>query len=467
MTEPGQHLDAPAIASAVSRGELSASDVVARSVQAALAAQDHINAFTLIDAERASERAMGIDAKVAAGADPGPLAGVPVAVKDIVDHEGRVTTCGADFPAEPAIATAPCLARLEAAGAVIIGRTGLHEFAFGFSSENHWFGPVRNPWDADLSPGGSSGGSGAAVGASIVPFALGTDTGGSVRVPAALCGAVGLKVTHGRGSLRGVFPLASSLDTVGPIGRTVADVAAAYAVIGAHDAEDPWSAPRPVVVPGPPVPLPSLTVGVPHPWVDRGLDEDVAVAFEAALGALADHGATVVHLEDPLVASSSRLDASLYYEVASTHRERWQREPGRFGPEVAERIAVAMAVSGEDYLAARRWRAALRHAAERAFERCDVLVTPAVAALRKHIGVPTIRLGGDDVPYRSALGRFTAPVNHASLPALVLPLPADTRPPPSLQLIGPAWSESRLLEIGRALELSGICEAPAPPTWAR
>jgi len=181
----------------------------------------------------------------------GALAGVPIALKDLIDHAGRPNTAGSSYPAITPDASAPAVARLEAADAVIIGRTGLHEYAFGFSSENHWFGPVRNPWDLDLSPGGSSGGSAAAVAAGLAAGALGTDTGGSVRVPAALCGVVGLKVTHGRVPLRGVFPLGPSIDTVGPIGRSVVDIARLYETIAGFDPGDPWSAPRPVVPPAP------------------------------------------------------------------------------------------------------------------------------------------------------------------------------------------------------------------------
>ena len=233
-------------------------------------AADRFNAFIERDAD-ALNRADAIDAAAAAGSDPGPLAGVPIGLKDIIDHEGRTTTAGSSFYRNHAQRSAPVVSRVEAAGAVIVGRTGLHEFAYGFSSENDWFGPVRNPWDPTTSPGGSSGGSAVAVAAGIVPVAIGTDTGGSVRVPAALCGCMGLKVTHGRVPLTGVFPLASSLDTVGPIATTVADLAAVYAVIAGDDPDDPWSSPRPVTIPNGPATLSGLRVGVPHPWLDRPL----------------------------------------------------------------------------------------------------------------------------------------------------------------------------------------------------
>ena len=232
------------LAEAVGRGEVSATESVAAHLEAI--GDDPLNAFTLVDGDRALQRAADLDASLATGADPGPLAGGPVALKDLIDHAGRPTTCGSGFYREVPDRSATVVERIEAAGGVVIGRTGLHEFAFGFSSENDWFGPVRNPWDPATSPGGSSGGSAVAVAAGCAPLAVGTDTGGSVRVPAALGGIAGLKVTHGRIPLRGVFPLAASLDTVGPLARSAADLGLLYRVMAGDDPRDPWSSPRPV-----------------------------------------------------------------------------------------------------------------------------------------------------------------------------------------------------------------------------
>jgi len=234
------------LAETVRRGECTAVETVGEALNRADASQSVLNAFTTIDRDGGLEHAGAVDRAVARGSDAGPLAGVPIAIKDLIDQRGIATTNGAAFEVTPATASATVVERLEKAGAIIIGRTGLHEYAFGFTSENQHFGPVRNPWDPNLSPGGSSGGSAAAVAAGIVPVAIGTDTGGSIRVPAALCGVVGLKVTHGRVPLTGVTPLAPSLDTVGPIARSVADLAVVYTVIAGDDPSDPWSAPAPV-----------------------------------------------------------------------------------------------------------------------------------------------------------------------------------------------------------------------------
>ncbi len=453
------------IAALVRAGSVSAAAIVDHAVRAAFAAEDRLNAFDFVDVEGARERAAAVDTMIAAGEDPGPLAGVPFAVKDLIDQAGLLTTCGSSFPVEPAGETATCVARLERAGAIPIGRTGLHEFAFGFSSENDWFGPVRNPWGENLSPGGSSGGSAAAVGAAIVPWALGTDTGGSVRVPAALCGVVGLKVTHGRGSLRGVYPLAGSVDTVGPIARTVADAALMYEAIAPHDPLDPWSAPRPVVPPGSPAGLAGLRVGVPRPLVGAATDAVVARGFSDALDAMRDAGAIVGDVEIPAFAPPGKLNESLYFEVAVLHRERLAATPEGYGEEVRDRLAATLQVTGAEFVEALAWRAEIRNATTRAFAEWDVLATPTVGLLRKEIGVQDVQLGGRTLNYRIPLSRYTSVVNHAGLPAIALPVASDARPPPSLQLIGAAWNEHRLLEIGLGLEQAGIVSTPDPPEW--
>jgi len=435
---------------AVGAGERSAREVVGAALEAARA-REALNAFTLVDAEAAMGRAAAIDEAVASGIDPGPLAGVPVALKDLIDHEGRVTTCGSSFYRNLADRSATVVARLEAAGAVIVGRTGLHEFAYGFSSENDWWGPVRNPWDSANSPGGSSGGSAAAVAAGIVPLGIGTDTGGSVRVPAALCGCVGLKVTHGRVPLTGVFPLAASLDTVGPLTRSVADAGAAYAVLAGPDAEDPWSASRPVEVPDRPRALAGLRVGIPRRWVARPLHPAIAVGYAAVLDGLAGDGANLVELGEPRF-DPSGLPGAVYAEVATVHRLWFEEDQERYGRSIRDRLAQSMLHSGDDVARAHTWRQTLRLAFERAFTEVDVLITPTVAAPTKLIGAGTVDSGDGPEPYRAALSWFSTLVNQAGLPALALPVAGPGTPPPSVQVIAPWWGEALLLGVGRAMD---------------
>ncbi|HWB88197.1 MAG TPA: amidase [Acidimicrobiia bacterium] len=417
---------------------------VQTALERAHATQDTVNAFISIDDERALERAAEIDRGVAAGLDMGPLAGVPVGLKDIIDHEGRVTTCGSAFYAEMATTTAPAVARLEAAGAIIIGRTNLHEWAFGFNSENAHWGSVRNPWNLATSAGGSSGGSGAAVAAGITPIAIGTDTGGSVRVPAALCGAFGLKVTYGRIPLDGVFPLAQSIDTVGPLADSMSGIELSYRAMSGDD--DPLRERR------------QLRLGIPEPWLRGGpFQEDVRAAYEAALLALRGLGHEVHPIEMPETMPSRHIIGALA-EVASVHREfRSQGKP--YDPAVEKRIIEQEQVTPEEEAEAREWQRMLRQQFADAFATVDFLITPTVPARAKVIGQDEI----GEKHHRAVLSYFTSIVNHALHPAIALPLIGSGAPPASLQVIGPLQSETRLIGLGRWLEEEGISGfTPAP-----
>ncbi len=453
---------AAALAATVRTGERTAVEVTRSHLDRIESDQTRLNAYTLIVAEAALAAAAEVDAVVAAGDDPGPLAGVPVAVKDLIDQEGLPTTAGSGFPQAPAAADAPAIARLREAGAVLVGRTGLHEFAFGFSSENHWYGPVRNPWDLDTSPGGSSGGSAATVAARHVPVALGTDTGGSIRVPAALCGVFGLKVTHGRVPLTGVFPLAASLDTVGPIARSCEDLSLAYSVIAGHDPADPWSSPRPVAVRETPASVARCRFVVPHPWVDRALDTATAAGWEWWLEALREAGAIVADRDIPELEFPGMVSEAMYPEVAAVHRRRFAASPDRYGPEVRTRVEMAVAADMDAYFDGLAWRNRMREAALNALGDADILTTPAVAGLRKQIGVDTMDIGGSAVSYRAALSCFSAPVNHLGFPALAAPLALPGTPPASVQLIAGPWAEDALLALGRGLEDAGLVAVRSP-----
>lgn len=418
----------------------------------AYAQADELNAFMTIDDTAADLQPVS-----------GPLAGVPIAIKDIIDQVGHVTTCGSKFYRHTATRSATVVERLEAAGAVIIGRTGLHEFAFGFSSENPWHGPVLNPWNHQTSPGGSSGGSAAAVAAGIVPVALGTDTGGSIRVPAGLCGIYGLKCTHGRVPITGVFPLIESLDTVGPLAKNIGDLAATYRVLAGYDSNDPWSVPDSVAIPRPISRLGGLRVGVPQPWVETAPMEDaVKRGFENALAALEGIGASVTEVRNPFFSMPGMIGPTLAAEVAALHGE-WFHDPDKeYGADVAERIAAAIETPLSDIVDANRWRSALTNTFLETFDHVDVLVTPTVPARVKQIGQDTMSFDGQEHFYRKVFSWFSALVNHAGLPALAAPLIGPGSPPPSLQIIGPPWSEDRLLEIGQRLEDHNIVGFRAP-----
>lgn len=443
------------LAAAVRSGETSARVVVADALDRAEQSQPVINAFTTLDREGALQRAETIDATVSDGSDPGALAGVPIGLKDLIDQKGIPTTNGAAFEATAADRSAAVVRRLEDAGAVIIGRTGLHEFAFGFTSENEHFGPVRNPWDPDLSPGGSSGGSGAAVAAGVVPAAIGTDTGGSVRVPAALCGVAGLKVTHGRVPLDGVTPLAPSQDTVGPIARSVADLAAVYAVMAADPA------------PVPDVDVEALRIGVPVQWTGGVIDRSTRQAFEDILERIAGTGAAVEGVDEPALAITDEAAAAVSIEIIAVHGERLRTEPHRYGTDVAERLRRAESVPASYAEAAREWDHAAQQTLEGLFGEFDVLATPTVGSTRKTIGVPDIDIAGERVYHLRVLSQYTRPVNRTGNPALALPIPASGAPPASLQLVGPRHGEGPLLGVGAALEAAGLIVAEHPPIYLR
>jgi aspartyl-tRNA(Asn)/glutamyl-tRNA(Gln) amidotransferase subunit A len=350
--------------------------------------------------------------------------------------------------------------RLEAAGAIILGRAGLHEFAFGFSSENPWWGPVHNPWDPATSAGGSSGGSAAAVAGGLAAVGIGTDTGGSVRVPAALCGLVGLKVTHGRIPLTGVFPLAPSLDTVGPLTRTVGDAALVYLALAGPDPADRWSRPGPVEAPAGPADPARLRFAVPLPWAAHPLSREVLHGFRFALEALGRTGAQVEQVQCPDLAPPGLIEESTYPEAAAVHRAWMQAHPERYGADVRLRLERALVMGPAEHAAGRAWRARVRRALDSLLACYDAVLLPTTAVTRKEIGRDTVPTEEGPLPYRRALSTFTAPVNHGGHPALALPLAAPTgfpnEPPPSLQVIGRRGGEHLLLEIGLGLEEAGI-----------
>ena len=295
-------LDARGIRDAVVSGRLSAVETTRACLDRMEAVNPAINAYNLIDTERAVLRAEEIDRARAAGEPLGPLAGVPIALKDNLCLRGQRTTASSrilEHFVPPYTATA--VARLEAAGAVFVGKTNCDEFAMGSSNENSAFGPVRNPWALDRTPGGSSGGSAAAVAARTVPIALGSDTGGSIRQPGSFCGVVGLKPTYGRVSRYGLLAFASSLDQIGPLTRSVGDAALALSVMAGADSFDATTARGPVpdfsaALTGD---IKGLRVGVPRAFVSEGVDEGVKRAFDVALETLRDAGATLVDVELP------------------------------------------------------------------------------------------------------------------------------------------------------------------------
>lgn len=450
---------AESIVRSVHEGRRTAREVVQEYLEIAEAKNPDLNAFTELDPVGALQQADLVDA----GSRTGSLAGVPIALKDLIDHAGHVTTAGSAFYRNEATVSATVVERLEAAGAIIMGRTGLDEFAYGGTSENPWFGVVRNPWDRNLSPGGSSGGSAVAVSAGMVPAAIGTDTGGSVRVPAALCGIVGLKVTHGRIPLTGIFPLAGSMDTVGPLTTTCADARLVYRAIKGFDRSDPWSVPRNRQ--GRRLrSVDRVRIAVPVAWVEWvPISDEVRTSFETFCDRLREAGPRVETLRNQaLVPDPARVSLSAA-EAATVHRQ-WIEDPDKqYGSEVRERVETAMHTTTDEYTRALRWRAGVVQAARMTFSEYDLILTPTVGHSRKTIGVDGIVVGGESHWTGDVLGGFTSLVNVLGCAAISLPLATEGTPPPAVQLIAPWWEEEFLLDVVEFLERTGLVASRPPP----
>jgi aspartyl-tRNA(Asn)/glutamyl-tRNA(Gln) amidotransferase subunit A len=465
------------IARAVRAGERSAREVVDEHLAVIDGREADIHAFNIVLADEARAAADAVDAAVATGRDPGPLAGVPVALKDNMTTRGIATTCSSKIlegwrpPYDATVVT-----RLVEAGAVIVGKTNLDEFAMGSSTENSAFGPTRNPHDTSRVPGGSSGGSAAAVAAGFAPVALGSDTGGSIRQPASLCGVVGVKPTYGVVSRYGLIAFASSLDQIGPFTATVADSAAVLEVIAGHDAMDTTSIPEPapslssVLQQG----VDGLRVGVITEFLEAdGLAPDVAARVRQAADALSAAGAKVgeasvpstiyglsaYYLIAPAEASSNlaRYDGVRYglrVDAPTTAEMNTKTRTAGFGAEVKRRIMLGTyALSAGYYDAyygkAQRVRTLILRDLERAYEDYDVLIGPTSPTT-------AFAFGAKDDPLAMYLNDvFTIPSNLAGHPALSLPYgTGDDGLPVGVQVLAPALGEPMMFRVAAALEAS-------------
>ena len=473
----------------VAAREVSCEEVTRAHLDRISALEPGLDAFLVVASDRALDAARRLDAALAAGTPPPPLAGVPVAVKDVLHVPGLPTTCGSRILEgyhPPFAATA--VARLEAAGAIVLGKTNMDEFAMGSSTEMSAFKPTRNPWDPTRVPGGSSGGSAAAVAARMAPLALGTDTGGSIRQPAAFCGVVGLKPTWGRVSRYGLVAYASSLDQAGPFARTVEDVALASSTLFGPDPLDATSAAEPVPDLGASLArgASGLRVGVPWGFLAEGVEAHTMARFRESLGALESAGASVVEIALPhlphaiatyyLVATAeassnlARFDGVRYgrrapgdHDLGSLYGET--RDLG-FGPEVKRRIilgtfALSSGYYDAYYLRAQKVRTLIRRDFEAVFGACDVVATPTTPT-------PAFRLGektGDPLQMYLA-DIFTVPANLAGLPAVSLPCGLAGGLPVGLQLLGRPFDEAALLAAGAAYQRMTRHHELAPPGCA-
>jgi aspartyl-tRNA(Asn)/glutamyl-tRNA(Gln) amidotransferase subunit A len=427
-----------------------------------------LNAFITVTADVALAQAREAEREIGRGEYRGPLHGIPVSLKDIIDTRGIRTTCGSRIRSEHVPAgDAAVTERLRTAGAVLLGKTALHEFAFGVTTDNPHYGPTRNPWRPERIPGGSSGGSGAAVSAGLGAASLGTDTGGSVRIPAALCGVVGLKPTYGRVSRHGVFPLSWTLDHVGPLTRSVEDAAIVLQAIAGPDARDASTLGHsvPDFVAGLRQPLGGLRVGVPTDEYHEEMAEDVRAQFRAALDVLASLGlrAEPVSFPRPPAARVSAF-AIIRAEAASIHEEWVRDRPGDYGPDTLELLRQGLFETAAQYLRAQKVRALLLRETEELLRPYAALVLPTTPATAPAIKQKTIALPGRDVEVRDLLTRFTRLINLVGLPAITVPcgFGADGLPV-GLQIVGGPMDERTILAIAHAYEQATPWHTRRPP----
>jgi aspartyl-tRNA(Asn)/glutamyl-tRNA(Gln) amidotransferase subunit A len=416
-----------------------------------------LNAYVTVTAEAARAEAREVEGEIARGAYRGPLHGIPIALKDLYATKGVRTAAGSKIlwdrvPEEDSAVTR----RLREAGAISLGKTNTHEFAFGVTTNNPHFGATRNPWDPDRIPGGSSGGSGAAVAAGMAAMAMGSDTGGSIRIPAALCGTVGLKATHGRVSTAGVIPLSWTLDHAGPLARTVEDAAIVLNAIAGADPNDAMTAPVPIedyrahLTAG----IRGMRLGVLHGAGFDPLDAEVSGALDTAYAALRDLGATTEAVDGTLFGNArSATSDIIMLEAQHYHAASLRDRPEDFGDDVRARLTRRTDMTASELLAALRLRDATTVAASHLMERYDALLLATTRIPAPPIGGQTIVIDGEEVFAPSVLTASTSPFNLTGMPALSLPCGFTAAGLPiGLQIVGRRWDEATVLRVGAAYE---------------
>jgi aspartyl-tRNA(Asn)/glutamyl-tRNA(Gln) amidotransferase subunit A len=410
--------------------------------------EGQLRAFITFTQDYALDRARLAESELAAGKDRGPLHGIPVAVKDLFAMRGVRTTAGSKiFENHVTDFDSAAVERLQAAGAVILGKLNMHEIAYGITSANPHFGVVRNPWDTGRSPGGSSGGSAAAVAANVVYAAMGSDTGGSIRIPASFCGTVGLKPTYGRVSRYGAFPLSWSLDHMGPITRGVRDAALMLNAIAGRDPRDETSSRRPLVdfVPDDDCSIRGMRIGFPRNFYFDRVDASVESAVRGAIARAASLGAVLKPVEVPDIEGLNAVGQVTQLAEATAFWEPHLGQREKFGADVLTRLDQGRLVPATDYVNAQRLRRTFRQAFERLWTEVDCFVAPTTPAAAPRIGENTIRLAGRDEDTRVAATRLVRGINVVGLPAISMPCGLSAEGlPVGLQIVGQAFEEAAI-----------------------
>ncbi|MBE7201787.1 MAG: AtzE family amidohydrolase [Parafilimonas terrae] len=455
------HSDAASIAAAVAGGRIRARTVVLDVLDRIRRFDGRVNAFTDLLAERALARADGLDAAIRDGVPIGPLAGVPFAVKNLIDIAGLPTRAGSRINRDraPAERDGALIRRLEAAGAILVGGLNMGEYAYDFTGENVHDGDAHNPHALGHMTGGSSSGSGAAVAAGLVPLTLGSDTNGSIRVPAAFCGCFGLKPTYGRLSRAGSFPFVGSLDHLGPMARSVTDLALAYDAMQGPDPDDPVATNRP---PEPALPMleagiGGLRIAVADGYFARGGDPEVFAAVARVAEALGTRSTVTLPEAQRARAAAYLITAA---EGATLHLDRLRTRPQDFDPAVRDRLIAGAMIPAAHVEQAQRFRRWYRAQVLALFDTVDVILAPTTPCRAPKGGQTHFVLDGVTLPVRANIGVFTQPISFIGLPVAATPVWLDDGLPLGVQVIAAPWREDLALRVARHLERTGICTAP-------
>lgn len=455
-------MTASEIASAVAGRKMSALDATEAALARIKQHDTVLNSFTDVTTDRARAKARAIDADLAAGKSVGPLAGVPFAVKNLFDVAGLPTRAGSKINRDlaPAKRDATLIERLEAAGAVLVGALNMGEYAYDFTGENVHDGPSRNPHDTTRMTGGSSGGSGSAVGGALVPIALGSDTNGSIRVPSSFCGIFGLKPTYGRLSRARSFPFVASLDHLGPLARSVTDLALAYDAMQGPDADDGACTTRGLEPTLPLIanPVSDLRIAIAGGYFQKNVFPEAVEAVSRVAKAL---GATRV-VDVP---EAARARAAAYFitttEGASLHLDRLRKRPNDFDPAVRDRLIAGAMVPAALVDRAQKFRRWYRAQLAEIFKSVDVLLAPATPCTAPKLGQVNFNLDGVELPVRANIGIHTQPISFIGLPVVAVPVPLEPLPI-GVQIIAAPWREDIALRVAHALEKMGVAAARAP-----
>jgi aspartyl-tRNA(Asn)/glutamyl-tRNA(Gln) amidotransferase subunit A len=445
------------VADAIATKRLSSHEVTRACLHRIAQWQPRLNAFMAIEAEAALKAADEADAALAKGDTCGPLQGVPLAHKDMYYDAGKVVTCGSlirrDFVAT---STSTALQRLKDAGSIRLGSLQMSEFAYGPTGHNAHYGPVRNPFAPDHVTGGSSSGSGSAVGARLTFAALGSDTGGSIRMPANFCGVTGLKTTYGRISRAGAMPLSQSLDTVGPLAQTAEDCALLLALMAGPDPEDATASHAPVAdyMAATKQPIKGLRIGVPTAFYVDDLDAEVARVLDETIATLRREGAEIVQVELPDQRQLSAACQLLLAVEACAFHKRWLIErPQDYGPQVLMRLQNGLAIPGVTYLETMRWRGPALAAHVAATSKVDAVIAPVAPMPAPTVTESDVRGSPGAEAVIQRITRFTRPINYLGLPSLAIPSGfTKAGLPVGLQLIGRSFDEATILRIGAAFQ---------------